>query len=73
MPEAMRAKAMMTCRTPNSRIPFLTARLRELIPSITCVRDGNVEYPCRQVRFCLQTDIAPDDNNQFQFPSAVLL
>jgi hypothetical protein len=61
-------KAMMTCGIPNSRISFLTSRLRGLIPSTTRVRDGNVEYPCRQVRFCLQTDIAPDDSGQFQFP-----
>ena len=59
----------MTCGISKPNVPWRTLP-QGLIPSSTSVRDGSVVYPCRQARFCLQTDILPDGDGNFKFPSS---
>ena len=67
-PDTMRVSTSMICGLSHPNVSWSTL-FRGLIPSRILVNDGNVLYPCRQVRFCLHTDILPDDDGNFEFPN----
>lgn len=68
-PDAIFVRASMICNIPRSfRNRF--NRIRGLLRYSTIVRDENIDYPCRQVRFCLQTNIFADEDGKFKYPDS---
>jgi hypothetical protein len=49
---------------------MLRSKIRGFLRSCRIVREGGIDYPCRNVRFNLHTDILPNENGKFEFNSA---
>lgn len=67
-PDSICTKATMTCDINFSCLSWALGHLRGLIPFKTKVRDGNLTYPCRHVRFNVQVNVSPENGGQFSFP-----
>ena len=66
-PDSIRTTALMTC-SYFPRQFGLQSSTRINTDPLTKLKDCNVTYPCRHVRFRAQVDISPDEDSRFTFP-----